>query len=139
MAPEGTTRYFDAFGVNAELFSSSTISQWNEYLSIGRSMVGVRFERSDQTVATRYFHTDHLGSVAVITNEAAAVVERSAYDAWGKRRFPNGTDDPSGSKKLSIAALSQTLPERERLHATPCSGASPAPFVAGNRALSPPA
>ncbi len=97
MAPEGTTRYFDAFGVNVELFSSSTISQWNEYLSIGGSMIGVRFARSDQTVATRYFHKDHLGSVAVITNENGVVVERNAYDAWGKRRFPNGTDDPSGS------------------------------------------
>jgi RHS repeat-associated protein len=35
--------------------------------------------------------------VAVITNEAGAVVERLAYDAWGKRRFPNGADDPAGS------------------------------------------
>jgi hypothetical protein len=25
------------------------------------------------------------------------VVERDAYDAWGKRRFANGTDDPTGS------------------------------------------
>jgi RHS repeat-associated protein len=25
------------------------------------------------------------------------VVERDSYDAWGKRRFPNGADDPSGS------------------------------------------
>jgi RHS repeat-associated protein len=25
------------------------------------------------------------------------VVERLSYDAWGKRRFPNGTDDPTGS------------------------------------------
>lgn len=39
-------------------------------------MVGVRFARSDSTVATRYFVKDHLGSVAVITNEAGAVAER---------------------------------------------------------------
>jgi hypothetical protein len=24
-------------------------------------------------------------------------VERLSYDAWGKRRFPNGADDPTGS------------------------------------------
>jgi RHS repeat-associated protein len=40
---------------------------------------------------------DNLGSIAVITNEAGAVVERDGYDAWGKRCFPNGADDPTGS------------------------------------------
>jgi hypothetical protein len=40
------------------------------------------------TVSTRYFHLDHLSSIAVITNESGAVVERLSYDAWGKRRFP---------------------------------------------------
>jgi hypothetical protein len=96
VTPEGTTLYLDAFGVHVELFSAS-ISQWNEYLVAGGQMVGVRFERSDSTVTTRYFHPDHLGSIAVITDEAGAVAERLSYDAWGKRRFPNGADDPSGS------------------------------------------
>ena len=32
-----------------------------------------------------------------ITDAAGAVVERLSCDAWGKRRFPNGQDDPSGS------------------------------------------
>lgn len=40
--------------------------------------------------------TDHLDSVTVITNESAVVVERLSFDAWGKRRYPNGTDDPTG-------------------------------------------
>ncbi|NVO15641.1 MAG: hypothetical protein HXX10_16540 [Rhodoplanes sp.] len=35
-----------------------------------------------QTVSTRYFHIDHLGSITVVTNEASAVVERLSYDAW---------------------------------------------------------
>jgi RHS repeat-associated protein len=60
-------------------------------------MVGVRVLHSDNSVTTRYFHTDNLGSIAVITNESGAVVERDSYDAWGKRRFPTGADDPSGS------------------------------------------
>lgn len=41
-----------------------------------------------------YFHHDHLGSVAAITDEAGTVVERLAYDPWGKRRNVNGTADP---------------------------------------------
>ena len=39
--------------------------------------------------STSYFHNDHLGSIAAITNEAGAVVERLAFDPWGKRRFVN--------------------------------------------------
>ena len=27
----------------------------------------------------------------------APCVERLSYDAWGKRRYPDGTDDPTGS------------------------------------------
>jgi RHS repeat-associated protein len=49
------------------------------------------------TTLTRYFHTDHLSSIAVITNEAGAVVDRLSYDAWGLRRHPDGSPDPSGS------------------------------------------
>jgi RHS repeat-associated protein len=41
-----------------------------------------------------YFHHDHLGSIAVITDESGAVVERLAYDPWGKRRNANGMPDP---------------------------------------------
>jgi RHS repeat-associated protein len=82
--------------VHVEYFMAGT-SQWNEYLIVGGKMIGVRFERSDSTVSTRYFVRDHLGSVAVLTDENALVVERLSYDAWGKRRFPDGTDDPAGS------------------------------------------
>jgi RHS repeat-associated protein len=96
MSPEGTTLYFDAFDVHVELFRGTT-NTWNEYLSIGNRMIAVRFLHSDETVSTRYFQLDHLGSIAVITDENAAVVERLSYDAWGKRRFPDGTDDPTGS------------------------------------------
>jgi RHS repeat-associated protein len=59
-------------------------------------MLGMRV-LSGSTVTTRYFHADNLGSIAVITDETGNVVERDGYDAWGKRRFPNGADDPTGS------------------------------------------
>jgi len=95
-SPEGNTIYLDAFGVHIELFIAAT-SQWNEFLSVGGTMIGLHVLRSDETVSTRYFHKDHLGSIAVITDETGAVVERLSYDAWGKRRFANGTDDPTGS------------------------------------------
>jgi len=38
-----------------------------------------------------YFTLDHLGSVAVVTDQFGAVVERASYDAWGKRRHADGS------------------------------------------------
>jgi RHS repeat-associated protein len=90
-----TTRYLDAFGVHVELVTGAT-TQWNDYLMVGGSMVGVRFLQGT-TVTLRYFHQDRLGSIAALTDASGNVVERDAYDAWGKRRFVNGTDDPTGS------------------------------------------
>ncbi len=43
--------------------------------------------------SVRYFHHDHLGSIASITDENGVVVERLAYDPWGKRRNTNGESD----------------------------------------------
>src|SRR5262245_51898058 len=61
------------------------------------SMVGVRFLQGT-SVTLRYFHQDHLGSIAVIPNESGVLAEpREGCDPWGKRRFPNATDDPTGS------------------------------------------
>jgi RHS repeat-associated protein len=98
VSTDGTTLYIKAFGITAELFGVGTgAARWNDYLSMGNVQVGMRVtEIAAQTVSTRYFHTDHLGSVTVITNESAVVVERLSFDAWGKRRYPNGTDDPTG-------------------------------------------
>ena len=96
VTPQGTTLYFDSFGAHAEFNPGS--GQWNEYLKVGNVMVGVRFlALATETVTLRYFHTDHLGSIAVITDGNGAVAERLSYDAWGKRRFANGADDPAGS------------------------------------------
>jgi RHS repeat-associated protein len=98
---QGTTLYYRAFGVLAELVTGATSARWNEYLSVGNQMAGVRFVdgvgTATPTVTTRYFHTDHLGSIALLTNEAGALAQRLSYDPWGKRRFNNGADDFPGS------------------------------------------
>ena len=98
MNPTGETLYLAGSGVMAERsLGAGGVVQWTNYLSAGGEMVAMRVDRSDATTYTRYFHKDHLGSIATITDAAGAVVERLSYDAWGKRRFPNGQDDPSGS------------------------------------------
>jgi RHS repeat-associated protein len=52
---------------------------------------------STQTSSLRYFHHDQLGSIAAISDEAGKVIERLAYDPWGKRRNTNGPSDVSDS------------------------------------------
>jgi RHS repeat-associated protein len=99
VTPEGDTFYIAAFGVLAEISNPGTASaKWTDYLSVGSAKVGMRtLQVASETLTTSYFHTDHLGSISVITNEYGVVVERLSYDAWGKRRNPDGTDDVTGS------------------------------------------
>src|SRR5262249_18754812 len=60
--------------------------------------VGMRFNFIDtETVATYYFHTDNLGSIVAISDETGAVTRRFSFDAWGKRRNPDGTEDLTSS------------------------------------------
>lgn len=54
--------------------------------------MGVQLTRSDGTKETRYFHSDALGSITAVSNDSGTVLERFGYDAYGKRRLPNGTD-----------------------------------------------
>jgi RHS repeat-associated protein len=99
-----TTQYFDAFGVHTERVVSAT-TQWNDYIMVGGSMIGVRFVQGTN-VTLRYFHQDHLGSIAVLTDQNGAIVERDAYDPWGKRRYwNNGADDTAGI----LPSQSQTI------------------------------
>lgn len=42
-------------------------------------------------VSWLYFNLDHLGSVAVVTDQSGTVLQHLSYDAWGKQRNPNGT------------------------------------------------
>jgi RHS repeat-associated protein len=99
VTPEGSTLYIAAFGVLAEVQNPGTTTQkWTEYLSVGNAKVGMRvIQTASATLSTRYFLTDHLGSISVLTDENGNVVERLSFDAWGKRRNADGTDDVTGS------------------------------------------
>jgi RHS repeat-associated protein len=62
------------------------------HLYAGNDVIGVHTTKNNEPATTRYFHKDGLGSITVITNEAGGVVERLSYDAWGRRRLPDGRD-----------------------------------------------
>jgi RHS repeat-associated protein len=99
-AQETTLYLADAMGSGIMVEKVTGLSgtvQWNNYLFAGGEMVGMRVEHSAGAVYERYFHKDHLGSVSTITDETGAVTERLSYDAWGKRRNPDGSGATSGS------------------------------------------
>ncbi|MDH0864173.1 polymorphic toxin-type HINT domain-containing protein [Mitsuaria sp. GD03876] len=41
----------------------------------------------------RFYLKDHLGSVIGVVNEAGQLLQRMSYDAWGRRRNVDGSDD----------------------------------------------
>jgi RHS repeat-associated protein len=96
-AASGTTTYISDAGSGAlsEKVVSGSTTTWHDYVQADGKIVAEKF--SGGTTAMRYFVLDHIGSVAVVTNESGTVLERDAYDAWGKRRNIDGSDDTTCS------------------------------------------
>jgi RHS repeat-associated protein len=94
-----TTTYLNdpASGLSSEKVVAGATTTWTDYLFAGGARVAQRSMVVGGATSLRYFITDHLGSIAVITDGGGAVLERLAYDAWGKRRNTNGSDDPAGA------------------------------------------
>ncbi|MDP2367208.1 RHS repeat-associated core domain-containing protein, partial [Rhodoferax sp.] len=109
LSDSGTSSYFagstwylngsDSLGLSyeKEIRANGTIEQ-KHYVTAGGQVFALFVSRSGAlnglpATSTSYMHQDHLSSVAVITDETGAVVERLAYDPWGKRRKIDGTRD----------------------------------------------
>jgi RHS repeat-associated protein len=112
----GTTWYLngeDSLGLTYEKeLTAAGVTEFKHYLNAGGmtfAMFTARIKTAGGTIAapalptgtapqnqpytTSYLHHDQIGSVVAISNQAGVVVERLAYDPWGKRRFTNGTTD----------------------------------------------
>lgn len=76
-------------GALFERVTSGSLIENKHYIYSPTGRIAVRTERNDTTVDTRYFHTDGLGSITAVTNEAGQIVKRFAFDAWGKRVDPS--------------------------------------------------
>jgi RHS repeat-associated protein len=57
------------------------------YIAGGDGLAAI-FVRNDGVDTLYYIHTDHLGSINIITNQNGAVVKSYSFDAWGRRRNP---------------------------------------------------
>ena len=96
VTPQGTTLYFDSFGgacrVRARLRAMERVSQGRQCHG-RRALSGARHRDGDAALfphrPSRLDRGHH--------RRQRRRVERLSYDAWGKRRFSNGADDPAGS------------------------------------------
>jgi hypothetical protein len=97
-----TTFTYDAKG-NMTAGNGLTVSHasYNKPTSITRGTTSIGFshdsehQRFQQTAPGRT--TLYLGGAEKFTGSGGAVVERLSYDAWGKRRNADGTDDPGAA------------------------------------------
>lgn len=116
----GTTWYMngpDSLGLSYEKeIKANGLIEHKHYLSAGGG-VFAQFTKREGNLNGKpaqqvsYFHHDHLGSLAVITNEAGQVIERLAYDPWGKRRYTDGNRDNSDTLTSSNTKRGYTMHE----------------------------
>ena len=94
-----TTRFLNdpVSGVQSEYLTSDG-GTYNDYLFADGERVGVRTEKTSPSSTTlQGFVHDHERSISVVTDSSGSVVQNLAYDVWGRRRNPNGTEDPTGA------------------------------------------
>jgi RHS repeat-associated protein len=96
-SPTSTTYYlYDPAtgGVSEKVVTGSTTT-WRDYiLAPGVGLAAVR-TKTGSTVTWLYSISDHLGSVASFVDPTGSTpaIERDSYDAWGRRRNADGTDN----------------------------------------------
>lgn len=56
--------------------------------------LGLEIDRPGQQTELRWTHLDHLGSPVAVTDQDGVLKDTLAYDAWGKRRSPDGASTP---------------------------------------------
>ncbi|OZG72357.1 hypothetical protein BTA51_16640 [Hahella sp. CCB-MM4] len=72
-----------------ELLSKGSATEEKHYIYAGGQLVAEHIVSSSNGVQTRYLHKDALGSIDLVTDAFANVVDRRSFDAWGKlREFP---------------------------------------------------
>jgi RHS repeat-associated protein len=116
----GTTWYMngpDSLGLSYEKeIKANGLIEHKHYLSAGGEVFGQYTKREGSlngkpAQQVSYFHQDHLGSLSAITNEVGQVIERLAYDPWGKRRYTDGNRDNNDTLTSSNTKRGFTMHE----------------------------
>jgi RHS repeat-associated protein len=78
-----------------------TKTESRHYISVGGAVIAVVKTSNDSGVvpadpnATNYWHKDALGSIVAVTNASGVVLDRMAFDPWGRRIRDTGMPDPT--------------------------------------------
>lgn len=93
---------------------SGATATWRDYITAAGRIIAER-DTVSGTTTLQYFVLDHLSSVGAITDGSGSLVQRRSYDAWGKRRNPDGTDNTTCSITSSTARGFTNQEEIDRL------------------------
>ncbi|WP_405240650.1 RHS repeat domain-containing protein [Lentisalinibacter orientalis] len=85
-------------GAHFEKETKSGVTEYRHNIFAGNRAVAVYTRPTSGSITTRYLHRDHLGSVVSVTDESGNVDQTFSYDAFGKRRYPNWSADPTDSQ-----------------------------------------
>jgi RHS repeat-associated protein len=102
IAPSGTTIYLNPDNAGGLLYEKDLLANGStvhtNYITAGDQVVAM-VKQTNGVNTVNYLHKDHLGSITTVTDDAGNVVERFAYEPFGKRRFPSGVTDPNDTIK----------------------------------------
>ncbi|MEM9383896.1 MAG: FG-GAP-like repeat-containing protein [Pseudomonadota bacterium] len=83
-ANDSTITYVDS--LYERIDDGGTVEEHRMFVRAGGRVISTVTWWGNGNEQTRYLHRDHLNSVDVMTDESGVVVDRFAFDPWGKRR-----------------------------------------------------
>ena len=86
VAGNSTTLYA---GKYFEVFTTSSATLYRHRIFANGQVVAVHTIDQGGSPSTKYMHSDHLGSIDVITDDSGAVAQQMSFDAFGLRRDAN--------------------------------------------------
>lgn len=92
------TKYY-AGKLYEEIVKGATTTK-KHYIYVQGKMMGMYIDNQSGADEGYYLHTDYLGSITSISNQSGTVVERYAYDAWGRRVNPGNWNQPDTRTNL---------------------------------------
>ena len=91
MRDDGTMTVYGG-AQEVELDAAGKVASVKTYWPMG---LGLEIDKANATATElHWLHRDRLGSPVAISGETGVVQEQLAYDAWGKRRKPDGSATP---------------------------------------------
>ncbi len=91
-----------------EKHTAGSLTEHRHYIRVGGQPVALYTRPSSGSITTQYFHLDHLGSVAEVTNATGVIDVSMNFDAFGQRRDAADWSGPPASGVLTtIGGVSQ--------------------------------